>query len=762
MSDSHFGNQKILLSGLDGKIEMWRDQWGIPHVQAKTSHDAFFAQGFSHAQDRLWQMDSARRRMQGRWAEWVGPSAVPADTLVRRIGAAASSQRDFDALKPETRAMLQAYTEGVNAYLELGNELPKEYELVGGAPEPWLAWHSIAAMRQRGYLMGSIWFKLWRAAALNYIDASNITKLRYDDGGQDLLCIPPGAEADRLIESLSQLQPSIEALALLGAADATGGGSNNWAISPSRTATGRPLLAGDPHRAFEMPGMYSQAHLACDEFDAIGLTVPGVPGFPHFAHNGSVAWCVTHAFVDIHDLFVERFRGDASKLEVEYKDQWLQVQHRSENIQVKNASSVSIDIYETQHGPIICGDPLQGCSLALRSVQFIETDSSFDCLLPMLSAQTVDNLFEATKGWGLIDHNLVAADTTGRIGHLVRANAPDRPSSNGWLPVPGWTGAHDWKGMIPWEQMPRTFDPARGYIVTANNRIVSDHRGSNPYLCTDCHPPYRAKRIETRLEELSSATVEDMKSIHGDVQSLTAPVFQNMLDKTTVNEAAALQIKQLIVNWDGKMDKDSISAAAYSCFRWQLAALLAERSGLINANQHALLQLPPAVVPVHQLWWALPQFVRANDNSLLNGWTWEQTFEEALKRTAILFNGKAWGLTHQAALKHPLGGISAEAVALLDPPGLFVGGDNDTVMANGCIPAFGLAAAYGAVARYVFDVGNWDQCQWIVIDGSSGNHGDPHRMDQHALWAQCEMVPMLYNWKLIHAKGQCTKLEPIR
>ena len=760
MSDTKLGSQKFLLSDLDGSIEIWRDPWGIPHVKAKTAHDAFFAQGFSHAQDRLWQMDSARRRMQGRWAEWAGPSAIPADTLARRIGAAAASQRDCIALKPETRAMLQAYADGVNAYLQIGNKLPKEYELVGGAPEPWLAWHSIAAMRQRGYLMGSIWFKLWRAAALSYIDSSNITKLRYDDGGKDLLCIPPGAEAERLIASLSQLQPSIEALALLGAADSTGGGSNNWAVSPSRSATGRPLLAGDPHRAFEMPGMYSQGHLACDEFDAIGLTVPGVPGFPHFAHNGSVAWCVTHAFVDIHDLFVERFRGDPSKLEVEYKDKWLKVNHRTENIQVKNATPVTINIYETQHGPIICGDPLQGCALALRSVQFIETDFSFDCLRPMLSAKTVDELFESTKGWGLIDHNLVAADTKGRIGHLVRANAPDRPSSNGWLPVPGWTGEHDWKGMIPWEKMPRTFDPARGYIVTANNRIVSDHRDGAPYLCTDCHPPYRAKRIETLLEALSSATLVDMKLIHGDVQSLTAPVFQNMMSKTILSDSVAVDMKHLIINWDGKMDKNSISAGAYSLFRWQLAALLAERSGLIKANQHALLQLPPAVIPVHQLWWALPQFVRGNDISLLNGWTWEQAFEEALKRAATIFNGKAWGSTHQAALKHPLGSLSTEASALLDPPGLFVGGDNDTVLANGCIPAFGLSAAYGAVARYAFDVGNWDNCQWIVIDGSSGNHGDAHRMDQHALWAECEMVPMLYNWKLIQSEGQCIKLEP--
>ena len=250
--------------GLQQPVTVWRDPWGIPHIRARSDHDAFFAQGYVHAQDRLWQMDASRLRMAGRWAEWAGPAAVAGDTLARRLGSSASSQRDYAALGSEAQQMLQAYSVGVNAFLAEERPLPMEYQLLGATPEAWEPWHCIAVMRWRGFLMGSVWFKLWRAAALRAIGPEQISKLRYDDGGSDLLCIPPGESSQRWIATLQDLAPAIEALAGLGAADATGGGSNNWAVAPSRTATGRPLLAGDPHRVFEMPGMYVQTHLASD------------------------------------------------------------------------------------------------------------------------------------------------------------------------------------------------------------------------------------------------------------------------------------------------------------------------------------------------------------------------------------------------------------------------------------------------------------------------------------------------------------------
>ncbi len=748
----------VRLPGLTDDVEVHRDEWGIPHVRARSSDDAFFAQGYVHAQDRLFQMDAARRKMEGRWAEWVGPAGVPADALARRLGVAAACRRDLDVANDETQAMLTAYAAGVNASLAGLDRLPMEYGLLGVEPEAWEPWHSIAAMRQRGYLMGSVWFKLWRAAAVRAVGPDRVGLLRYDDGGSDRLCIPPGADAERWVAALEDLAPALEAMAALADADATGGGSNNWAVSGSRTASGRPLLAGDPHRAFEMPGMYTQTHLACDDFDAIGLTVPGVPAFPHFAHNGSVAWSVTHAFADIHDLYVDLFSPDAGRYR--FRDGWRPTDVRSERILVAGADPVDIEVVGTHHGPVVAGDPAQGAALTLRSMQFAETDRSFDCLLPMLRARTAAGLFDACEGWGLIDHNLVAADTTGSIGHLVRAVVPRRPRINGWLPVPGWTGEHDWDGMIPFEAMPRTSDPARGYLATANNRVVEDS-AEGDYLMTDCHPSYRARRVEDRLSGLPAATAEDMRAISADVQSLSAPVFQRLLASVDVPDPRCAALRDLVVDWDARMAADSVAAGEYTAVRWALAAVLTERSGLGAVERDPIVvPMQPGVDPANQLWWALPGLVRADDTSLLGGWTWTQAAAEALRRTVDDVDGAPWADRHPVAFSHPLAAAFPGEAGRLNPPGAHVGGDNETVLANGCYSSTGTRAVYGAVARYVFDVGNWDDSSWVVVTGASGDPDDPHHLDQHRLWAAGETVPMRYDWTAITAGGRLTLLRP--
>ena len=748
----------VTLHGLEANVDVHRDAWGIPHVRARGTGDAFFAQGYVHAQDRLWQMDAARRRMLGRWAEWEGSAGVAADTLARRLDVAGASQRDFAGLSGEARAMLEAYASGVNAFLAQGAPLPFEYSLVGGEVERWEPWHCILVMRQRGYLMGSVWFKLWRAAALRSIGPDHVAKLRYDDGGQDLLGTPPGAEGKRWIAALGDLAPAVEALATLAGPEAADGGSNNWAVAPSRTATGRPLLAGDPHRAFELPSLYSQFHLACDAFDAIGFSVPGVPAFPHFAHNGHVAFCVTHAFVDIHDLYVEKFKpGDASRYL--FRNEWRDTSIGHERIAVRGGPAVDVEVVATHHGPVIAGDPRNGAALTLRSVQFADLDLSFDCLLPMLRARNVDALYEATRGWGLIDHNLVAADTTGRIGNLVRAMVPRRARLNGWLPVPGWTGDYEWQGVIPWEDMPRAFDPPSGFLVTANNRVVPDDHPD--YLCTDCHPPYRARRIADRLAELPAATVDDMSGIHADSHSFTAREFIARLSRLPAIEGPAAALRDLIIGWDARMSADSKAAAAYARTRLELARIVLERSGLSTVSRDPVGQIAPGVVPLNQIWWVLPSLLRNNDTAFLGGWNWDRALATALERAARIDDGKTWLELHHVRMAHPLSAAFPQAVSQLEPPGLPVGGDNDTVMANGCYWASsGLTAAYGAVARYVFDVGNWDNCAWVVFHGASGHPASPHYADQHPAWASTEMVPMLYDWSVIAKAGDRFVLQP--
>lgn len=740
--------QTKTIAGLDATITIHRDAWGIGHARARSRHDAFFAQGWLQAEDRFWQMDAARRRVAGRGAEWVGREGIAADTLARRLGASAACQRDYAVLGPEARAMTDAYAAGVNAWLAAAGPRPApEYAFLPDPPEAWEPWHCIAALRWRGWLMGSLWFKLWRAAAVGVLPPEQIAKLRIDDEDGDRLCIPPGADSQRWIASLAELAPAITALREMARPDLTGGGSNNWALAGSRTASGRPLVAGDPHRVFEMPGLYAQGHIACDEFDAIGPGIPGVPGFPHFGHNGHVAWGVTYAFSDIHDLFVERFEERDGALHCLFEDRWLPVASRRETIRVRDRADHEIEVHETGHGPIIAGDPTHGTGLALRSMQFIPTDHAFESLALMLTARTVDALFEATRGWGLMDHNLVAADTAGNIGHRVRAIVPVRPRINGWLPVPGWSGEYEWQGVVPFEEMPQVSNPPRGYIVTANNRIVADD--SKHYLCTDCHPPYRARRLEELIAAQPAATPADMARLHGDVRSPNAGLFRELARRTSGLSAGAQTLRERILEWNGEVSADSLGASAYEAMRWTLAEHVARRSGLAGLASHELLHLPPGVGVVWQVWWMLPTLVRNNDTSFLAGENWPQAAAAALEEASSRFKELPWAQHHRALFVHPLQGLSAEAHDKLAGPSLPLAGDNETVLANGTVSAQHLGTSYGPVARYVFDVGNWEESRWIVLDGASGNADSPHRYDQNALWARCELIPMLYDWSTI-------------
>lgn len=737
--------------GLDSAVTVHRDEWGIPHIRSAGTADAYRALGFVHAQDRLFQMDLTRRRALGRAAEWLGSEAAGADVLARTLGMEGACRRDHDALGADARDMLAAYAAGVNAFLASGAPLPAEYATLGADAEPWLPWHSIAVMRRLGLLMGSVWFKLWRTLALPVVGASNMVKLRYDDGGQDALCIPPGATSDRMAADLHALGPAIEALLQAMGPGDTGGGSNNWAVGPSRTATGRPILAGDPHRVFDIPCMYAQAHLACDEFDAIGLTVPGVPGFPHFAHNGRVAYCVTHAFMDIHDLFLEQFNADGTA--ARFGDGWEPVQIRTEVVRVRGEADRAVVAIETRHGPVIAGTPARGAALTLRSVQFANADLSFDCLPRLLRAGTVAELFEATRGWGLIDHNLVAADVHGQIGHLVRARVPVRPQTNGWLPVPGWTGEGEWRGYVAHKDMPRVLDPPGGVIVTANNRVVADT--DDRYFCTDCHPPYRAARIGALLDAMPLFQVADAALIHADTLSPHALLFQARLAALPpLADQASEAVRQALLAWDGRMDPGSAAAARYNALRRAMTATLVRRSGLGGVAEHPWGAVPPGVSPAGQLWWTLPALLRADDASMLDGCTWHEVLVEALGEAAAE-PLVPWGEAHQPRFLHPLWGAG------LAPTSRPIGGDGDTVLATGIVPAAGATATYAALSRYVFDVGNWENSRWVVFHGASGHPGSPHYADQNAPWSAGEMVSMRYGWAGIEAHATATQtLQP--
>ncbi len=760
---------RVSLAGLERPVEVVRDSLGIPHIRAESLHDAFFAQGFAHAQDRLWQMEYDRRRAAGRWAEYAGPSGVDQDVLMRRLGLVASARADYAAVNAETRAMLDAYAAGVNAFISTTDALPIEYRLVGGEPEQWEPWQSGAVFKVRHILMGSLAVKLWRLRVLKTLGPEWIGRLRAGSGAESPLVVPPGVSYADVPDGLGESRTLAELMHGLGDVD---GGSNNWVVHGRRTATGKPLLAGDPHRALDVPNVYYQNHLACPELDAIGFSFVGVPGFPHFGHNRWVAWGVTHATADYQDLYVERFApGDPARYD--FKGEWRAAERRSETIRVRGATPVEIGVTVTHHGPIVLGDPAGGYALALRYTATAEPNRSFEALLSMPRARTVAELDETMRPWVDPGNNFVMADTVGTIGYLTRGQVPVRARANGWLPVPGWTGEHEWRGMVPFEEMPRARDPEQGFIATANQRIVGPDYPH--YISLDWGTPHRAQRVNDRLRALTAAGPADMAAIHADKRSIPSRAMVALAREVEpLDDRSAEAIRRLLA-WDGTMGPSDPAATIYAAWREQITALVLAGPTFAPLARAAGRWDPPPAQPqpaAQRLRNPLYGLLARRDPAALPpGETWPTLGAKALARACDWLAQRLgpdpdnwrWELVHRTRPCHTLSAAFPELAELLDPPAVGVGGDSDTPQ-NG---TFGGAdprdftITSTAVARYCFDLSDWDASGWTVPHGSSGHPGSPHYADQAPAWTEQRLAPMLYSWDRVVADAEARqRLEP--
>ncbi len=684
---------QLRLRGLDGPVEIVRDRNGIPHCRAVTEHDAFFAQGFVHATDRLWQIDYDRRRGLGRWAELAGPPGIPADSLYRRLDLAATARSDLARLSQPARDMLTAYTDGVNAVISAG-ALPAEFTRAGLTPLRFEPWHSLLVYRVRHLTMGSAGPKLWRAVVGEVLGPAAARKMAAGRSAWQIACVPPG-------ERCLGAAPS-----WVGLDD---GGSNNWALAGSRTASGLPLLAGDPHRPLEAPNVYVQGHVSCPAFDVLGIGIPGVPGFSHFGHNDRVAWCITHAMADDQDLY--QFDGEAGP----------DGERRTEVIGVRGADPVHIEAVTSGRGPLVTDE------LALAWSATAAPNTAFDALPAMLRARSVGDLFETMRSWVEPANNFLAADRDGTIGYLTRGRIPVRISPQAaWAPVPAEDPSFGWRGFLAFEDHPRLVNPAAGFLFSANNRILADDSG--PYLSLDIAAPWRATRIVDTVSRMSGATVDDMAALHRDVVSLPARRISRLLGDWAP-----------LAGWDGQMDPGSTAAAAYSVLRRELALLVLERSGLAGYVTHPWNRLMPGLRSESVVWRVAGDHLENGDESLLGGWTWRQALTEAVRRAERAWDGRAWGELHATGQRHPLGRAD------LDPPSVPYGGDMDTVQASSYIPVEGLRTVSGSVARYAFDVADWDRSGWVLPLGASGEPGAPHAYDQQESWRTGQLVPAPYS-----------------
>lgn len=726
-----------------------RDRWGIAHVTALDADAAFEAQGYCAAADRIWQMEYDRLKAAGRWAEVAGTAAIREDTFFRRIGIEAAARRDWAGLSLDAKAMTEAYARGVNRWLETNRDnLPAEFEHHPFPPAPWEPWHCSAVYKVRHVFMGTFMRKLWRGTVLR-VAGPEITAAMRGEPGRATAMLPPngGPTVELLAEAATALRASADALAGIPDVD---GASNSWAVHGSRTASGAPLLAGDPHRGIEFPNVYLQFHMACDRFDVIGLSFPGVPGFAHFGHNADVAWCITHAMADDTDVFIES--ADAV------------TDRRTETILVRDGDPVEITIGSTPRGPYVLGD-LDGAGSVL-SVNWtgLTGDSTFECLAPMLTAASCSELEEAVRHWVIPANNLLTADTSGTISFKIRGRIIERPPANRWTPVPG-DDAHSWDGIepVPFEALHQWRNPERGFLVTANNRI-SDQP---PYVSLDFAGPSRHDRIVQLLSELDAATVRDMTSIHSDVYSRAAEPICAVIASLEPSTELGLAARDLVAAWDRRVVADSAAAVVYGSFRQAWADDVVTRLGLADATL-AEAGWPRTLDASRMGFDGATTLLTTGGWKLLPGLETEEALHTALAdlldHTVSSLADRwgddpaawRWDDQHVMLSPHPLA-LAVPEASDLHPPVIGVAGDGETVRAGGVAPLHGLRCYLSSCARYVFDLADWDNSGWVVPHGVSGVRGGGHDLDQRNAWAGCELLPMAYTPEAVAAIAKTTE-----
>lgn len=458
--------------------ELFRDDWGIPHLRAADALTLARAQGHATALDRAWQLETERHRALGTSASHLGAEAVDWDRFVRRARIADTARRCFDRLAPETAAWVTAYVDGVNEGLAEGTERAPEFAAVGLAPGRWEPWTPLGVWLSTHILFAGFPTKLWREEVARRFGEDRMTLFATDGPGT--------------------------------------AGSNGWLLTGARTATGAPLLAGDPHRFIEDPGVYQQIRLACPEFDVVGLAVPGIPGIAHFGHTGHVAWAITNAMADYQDLYREQVRrAPDGGVEALGPDGWYRAHAHTETIEVAGAEPERVEVIETDRGPVIIGDgpggeAADGTFISLRYPPRVTGELGFDALPALLRARTVADVDTALDRWAEPVNVVLAADTAGSTLHRVAGHVPVRPYANRLRVVPAEDPAYAWREdeTVP---LPRTeVDGAAGIAVMANERGLAAPLG------VEFAPPHRARRIRELLGADTGWTPEAQAAVHTD------------------------------------------------------------------------------------------------------------------------------------------------------------------------------------------------------------------------------------------------------
>lgn len=735
------GDQRLL--GLHQRAEVLRDHYGVPHIFAADDHDMLFLQGYVTAQDRLWQMDVYRRAAEGRLAEIFGEPALDSDKEMRTIGLARAAKADLAVASAHALADLQAYADGVNKFLDQhGDGLPVEFLILGYRPEPWSPVDSLAiAKLQLHDAAGNYAQEILRADIAERLGIGALQTLMPDPttvltavDERAWAAVAPDLSADaRTGDALGALLP--------GAGD--GLGSNCWVLSGAKTKSGKPLLAGDPHLPVREPSIWYEIAMRDDGVNLIGFSIPGTPGVV-IGHNDHIAWSFTYAYADTEDLFVEH-ADPSDPRRFEYRGSYEPATVVRESITVKGRGDpVVVDVAITRHGPIISGIVKgEKALLALRWTA-LDPTKTIDAILGIDRARSWDEFKAAAADFAGAALNVCYADTDGHIGLLLMGRLPDRPG-DGTMPVPGWTGEYDWRGLLPASANFSVLDPAEGFIVNANNRPMPSP--SDAGWNGEWYAPFRYTYLRGQLEQMRAADVDGMVRLQNDYTSLPVERLRTALIAAEPVTAPGRQALEMARAWNGALAADSAGAAIYEDWLWQLARLVFEDklgSTLYEEYQHegrpydALYKL---VSDRSSAWFSELGDPAVGGRDAVAGAALDAAAKDLASRLGPDSTKWRWGDLHRVTFAHPLAAVKPLDLVLSIGP-IERAGDGSSPN-NG---AFDLAKPFAvtthASERQVVDLGDVDASVSVIPTGESGQPYSAHWSDQTDLWSAGRMKPM--------------------
>ncbi|MBL8587928.1 MAG: penicillin acylase family protein [Methylobacteriaceae bacterium] len=769
-------DETIELDGLAGEATILVDAHGVPHIRAQSESDLFFTQGFNAARDRLWQMDLWRKRGLGLLAADFGPGFLAQDYACRLVLYRGDMAAEWAAYAPDAQSICERFVAGINAYVDLcareADRLPPEFVAMQTRPARWAA-EDVVRIRSHGLTRNAV-SEILRANVIARADAAtdlarkNLEPAHAPRAELDLSTIPlAAADLARLATAEASFSPARLAAGEDEIWDWTGvddlgavvrrrdakapvaldlAGSNNWAISGARTASGRPILGSDPHRTHSVPPLRYLAHLTAPGLDVVGAGEPYLPGLA-FGHNDRVAFSLTIFYPDQEDVYVCQTAPDDPRA-VLYEGRVEPMRVLAETFEVKGGAPRHFDLLFTRQGPVIFEDRAARRVYALRSVWFEPGTCPYARSLSTMRATSLADFADRVRGWGAPSANHVAADVDGHIGWLPRGLTPKRPNHDGLTPVPG-DGRYEWAGFFDDDELPRLIDPPDGFVASANEMNLSpDFLARGETFGFEWTERSRSTRIREVLAAQNSHSLSDTTALQTDATSVAA---RRLVRLALAIPATPAPARALFVGWDARLSADS--AAAALCEVWwakhlkpallaRLAPDPALRALLAPGDVEALLR---ALESPDRRFGPAPEAAR---DALL-----AETLAAALADCAARLGGDpsgwAWGRLHHGAFDHPLSGLPGIG-ARFDVAPLPLGGSGSSPMHTGYRPSDFRAVA-GASVRLALDLGDWDASLCVNAPGQSGDPRSPHYADLAPIWARGAYVPLPFSAAAVEA-----------